>query len=130
LSAYPSSALVGAITAAGKEIGAYLGILAAFEKRGHPDEPNIVIPHDGILGVIPWSFEPVLEHCRSLISFGGPLDGFHRRSESLFTFEALSAGLLVKVLLTTIIGDMSTIVLDTAQGGDGELPGLLEGFRV
>lgn len=54
-------------------MGTYLGILATFEKGCHSNEPDIVIPHDGILQVISRSFEAVLEHCQCRISFGGRL---------------------------------------------------------
>lgn len=46
----------------------YLGIFAAFEERGHADQADIVVPHDGILVVVTWDLEDVLEHCMTTVS--------------------------------------------------------------
>jgi hypothetical protein len=40
----------------------YLGVVAAFEERSHPDKSNIVIPHDHILFIVFGKLEGVLEH--------------------------------------------------------------------
>lgn len=42
---------------------AYFGILATLKERSHADKADIIIPHDGILGIIPWDFEDVLKDC-------------------------------------------------------------------
>ena len=45
-------------------IGTYLGILATLKERGHPNEPDIVVPHDRIIRVVSWDLEGVLEYCK------------------------------------------------------------------
>jgi hypothetical protein len=39
----------------------YLGVFATFEERSHTNETDIVVPHDGILGVVPRDFENILK---------------------------------------------------------------------
>jgi hypothetical protein len=46
-----------------RKVLSYLGIFAAFEKWGHTDEADIIVPHDGVLGVVPRNSEDILKDC-------------------------------------------------------------------
>jgi hypothetical protein len=43
-------------------ISTNLGVLAAFEERSDPHQPDVVIPHHGILFVLSRKLEGVLEN--------------------------------------------------------------------
>lgn len=62
-----------------------LAILAAFEERGDSDEPDLIIPKNGVRLVIARDLEFVLEHCetvRDLVRLKENVRGSHVPSKA------------------------------------------------
>ena len=94
----------------------YLRIFATLEKRRHADQADIVVPHDCILGIIAGNFEDILEHCIYHVSIDSRVLGRCKLWSRMLTFKAFSASLLIEVFLATVVGNMSTILLDSTKG--------------